>query len=393
MTCGSSTVAARCSKIVERFNQEGSATSEIDAMPKSGWTLIETLEPGRLTVVARDHEARDRTSFERAVTDQLGIGKAPGHEAAQWLEALIADMRSHPEAAATHRVLRNGHTVSARLVPVIGPDNALHGAHVWLGPDGAQPQQRPVSAFAFTWDSHLRLAEFPAALTGGTPRSQLTAPEIFRFVEPADGLSLIRALLSSQPGDSWSGAVTVTVGKNNRPGHVVMAAGTPPQPPAKWRGLLFETSTPMAGMSLEAAALAAIPRISQVHMVLVDIAKMRLIRWITDPLPDVQWKGQVDQRDTPHPDDVKRIFAAAADVFTGKAESAEVHDVRLRRRGGGWVVVDGSGAIVGTSDAGPALAVLQLRVTGHSDEPDPVAPTDAGHPGLDDPEQPDPLPS
>uniref|UniRef100_UPI003D76D8AB GAF domain-containing protein n=1 Tax=Nocardia carnea TaxID=37328 RepID=UPI003D76D8AB len=105
-------------------------------MPKSGWTLIETLEPGRLTVVARDHEARDRTSFERAVTDQLGIGKAPGHEAAQWLEALIADMRSHPEAAATHRVLRNGHTVSARLVPVIGPDNALHGAHVWFGGPG-----------------------------------------------------------------------------------------------------------------------------------------------------------------------------------------------------------------------------------------------------------------
>ncbi|WP_425300633.1 GAF domain-containing protein, partial [Nocardia wallacei] len=108
-------------------------------MPKSGWTLIETLEPGRLTVVARDHEARDRTSFERAVTDQLGIGKAPGHEAAQWLEALIADMRSHPEAAATHRVLRNGHTVSARLVPVIGPDNALHGAHVWFGGPGGPP--------------------------------------------------------------------------------------------------------------------------------------------------------------------------------------------------------------------------------------------------------------
>ncbi|WP_432279874.1 GAF domain-containing protein [Nocardia cyriacigeorgica] len=117
-------------------------------MPKSGWTLIETLEPGRLTVVARDHEARDRTSFERAVTDQLGIGKAPGHEAAQWLEALIADMRSHPEAAATHRVLRNGHTVSARLVPVIGPDNALHGAHVWLGTEGTQPHHPPESAIA-----------------------------------------------------------------------------------------------------------------------------------------------------------------------------------------------------------------------------------------------------
>ncbi|WP_425303404.1 GAF domain-containing protein, partial [Nocardia gipuzkoensis] len=128
-------------------------------MPKSGWTLIETLEPGRLTVVARDHEARDRTSFERAVTDQLGIGKAPGHEAAQWLEALIADMRSHPEAAATHRVLRNGHTVSARLVPVIGPDNALHGAHVWFGADGGQPHQRPGWGVGVSWVSHQRRAE------------------------------------------------------------------------------------------------------------------------------------------------------------------------------------------------------------------------------------------
>ncbi|WP_425301474.1 GAF domain-containing protein [Nocardia wallacei] len=134
-------------------------------MPKSGWTLIETLEPGRLTVVARDHEARDRTSFERAVTDQLGIGKAPGHEAAQWLEALIADMRSHPEAAATHRVLRNGHTVSARLVPVIGPDNALHGAHVWLGADGAQPPQRPGWGMAVTRGSPQRSASRPAGIS------------------------------------------------------------------------------------------------------------------------------------------------------------------------------------------------------------------------------------
>ncbi|WP_425300021.1 GAF domain-containing protein, partial [Nocardia farcinica] len=137
-------------------------------MPKSGWTLIETLEPGRLTVVARDHEARDRTSFERAVTDQLGIGKAPGHEAAQWLEALIADMRSHPEAAATHRVLRNGHTVSARLVPVIGPDNALHGAHVWFGGAGAPPHQRAGWGVGVTRGYPQRGGEQEAAALGAT---------------------------------------------------------------------------------------------------------------------------------------------------------------------------------------------------------------------------------
>ncbi|GGL20550.1 GAF domain-containing protein [Nocardia jinanensis] len=359
-------------------------------MPKHGWTLVETLEPDRLSVVARDHHARDRTSFERAVQDHIGAGKAPAREATHWLENLIADMRRRRETVIAQRVLRNGHVVGVRAVPVLAPDDSLHGVYLWLGSEDVTPVYPPVPAFAFTWDSRQRLAEIPASLSVETSRSRLTAPEVFRFMDPVDGLSLIRALLSSQPGQSWAGAVTVTVGEHIRPGHLVMIAATPPQ---VWRGLLFQTSATPAEMSLEAAALAAIPRVSQVHMVLVDIAKMRLIRWITDPLPEVQWKGQVDQRDTPHPADVRRVFTAAADVFTGKSDSAAVQGVRLRRRGGGWVVVDGTGAIVTTPSGGPALAVLQLRVVGYSDEPDPVEPTDDGHPGLDDPDYPDPLPA
>ncbi|MFI6309740.1 GAF domain-containing protein [Nocardia fusca] len=362
-------------------------------MPKLGWTLVETLEPDRLSVVARDHHARDRTSFERVVQDHIGAGKAPAREVTDWLQGLIADMRRRRETLAAKRVLRNGRVVGVRAVPVLAPDDTLHGVHLLLGSDDATPAQPPVPAFAFTWDSHQRLAEIPASLTVGNSRSRLTAPEIFRFIDPVDGLSLIRALLSSQPGDSWSGAVTVTVGEQARPGHLVMVASASPRAPQVWRGLLFQTSATPAGMSLEAAALAAIPRVSQVHMVLVDVAKMRLIRWVTDPIPEVQWKGQVDQRDTPHPDDVKRVFTAAADVFTGKSDSAAVQGVRLRRRGGGWVMVDGTGAIVTTPMGGPALAVLQMRVVGYSDEPDPVEPSDNGHPGLDDPEYPDPLPT
>ncbi|MFE3317546.1 GAF domain-containing protein [Nocardia sp. NPDC059195] len=347
-------------------------------MSAHGWTLVETLEPGRLGVVARDHQARERTSLDRVVQDRIASGRAPAREATEWLETLITEMRTHPEMAASERVLRNGQTVHARLVPVIGPGKVLHGVHVWLGNDAARPEREPVSAFAFTWDSRERLAEIPG-LTNGSDRSSLTAPEIFRFLEPVDGLALIRALLSPEPAASWSGAVTTTVGEQKRPGHVVMVA----QLPDRWRGLLFETSQSAAAMSLEAAALAAIPRMSQVHMALVDLAKMRLLRWITDPLPEVQWKGQVDNRDTPHPDDVQRIFASAAETFAGRTESSVVNGIRLRRRGGGWVVVDGSGAIVRGGDDGPALALIQMRLVGYSDEPDPVSPTDNGHPGLD----------
>ncbi len=355
-------------------------------MPKSGWVLVEALEATRLTVVARSNEPRSRTSFERAVQDPLGGSKGPGTEAARWLEASIAELRRQPAATSINHTLRNGQTVAARLIPVVGPDGVLHGVQVWIGADNESPSTPPMSAFAFTWDSHQRLADIPAALANGQPDTRLTAPEIFRFVEPVDAFALIKALLTHEPGSYWEGPVSMTFHKQQTPAQLLMVAGPTDETSHHWRGLIFQTTSASSGApSLEAAALAAIPRMSQVHMALVDIAKMRLLRWITDPMSDVQWKGQVDQRDTPHPDDVKRIFEAATDVFTGKTETGFVEGIRLRRRGGGWVVTDGTGAIMRTSPDAPLLGVVQFRVTGYSDEPDPVEPTDQGHPGLSDP--------
>lgn len=89
----------------------------------------------------------------------------------------------------------------------------------------------------------------------------------------------------------------------------------------------------------------------------------------------------VDNRDAPHPDDVKRIFEAVAEVFTGKTDRAEVANIRLRRFGGGWTVVNGSGAVI-RHEGGPQLGLIEMKVIGESDEPDPVPATDPGHPGL-----------
>ncbi|QHE73470.1 hypothetical protein GFS60_07130 (plasmid) [Rhodococcus sp. WAY2] len=110
---------------------------------------------------------------------------------------------------------------------------------------------------------------------------------------------------------------------------------------------------------------------------------MRLIDWITDPIPQIQWKGIVDNRDTPHPDDVQRIFHTAGQVFGGHTPRGEVKGIRLRRFGGGWTVVDASGGVLPAARDGPLLALVQFDITGTSIEPDPVPPTDDGHPGLE----------
>ncbi|WP_051177913.1 GAF domain-containing protein [Nocardia concava] len=358
-------------------------------MTKQGWTLVETLGPDRVSVIARGGEPRARTSFERTVTELIGAGKAPGADAARWLRTVIEELRGRPEPRTTSMTLRSGREIHARLLPVVGPDGSLHGIHLWLGTIESAPSTPPLSAFGFEWDAQRRIADIPPALAAGTPRTRLTAPEVFRFLEPDDALSLFEALLSQRPDADWDGAVTMAAYGARLPARLVMTSGAGSNAHL-WRGILFETPAAegIRTESLEAAALAAIPRMTSVHMAMLDVAKMRLLRWITDPMTDVQWKGQVDQRDTPHPEDVRRIFEAAEGIFTGRTEVVTVPGIRLRRKGGGWVVVDCTGSLMRTPADSPQLLLAQFHVTGYSDEPDPVPPSDAGHPGLDDPEYP-----
>ncbi|GAB4583865.1 hypothetical protein Ntsu_16970 [Nocardia sp. IFM 10818] len=52
------------------------------------------------------------------------------------------------------------------------------------------------------------------------------------------------------------------------------------------------------------------------------------------------------------------------------------------------MVTNCSGALMRTGTDGPLLLIAQIHVLGYSDEPDPVAASDTGHPGLDDPAYP-----
>ena len=360
-----------------------------DSDPGRGtWLILETLRTGH-SLVAFDGNTKQQSSLERAISGFFR-GRGVGRLVSNWLVELLDRAASTVAPVDEERTLRDATRFRAMLHPLIGPENAMHGACVWVGPAAVAPTSRPAPCIPFVWDSTERTVKFgPRAAgyfddaAGARGRTTITAPEAFRIVDVYDSLSLITTLLTPSPDAVWCGAATARVSGEASSGQLILAADATAG--TVWRGLFHPgaTSAPFPE-SLEAAALSVLPVVEPAkHIALMDVAKMRLIRWITDPIPGIQWKGLVDNRDTPHPDDVSRIAAACTAVFTGESNHGSIPNVRLRRIGGGWTIVDAAGALIRRDNA-PLLALIQLTVVGTSDEPDPVPPWDTGIRGLDD---------
>ncbi|WP_067674354.1 GAF domain-containing protein [Nocardia miyunensis] len=263
--------------------------------------------------------------------------------------------------------------------PVFGPDGQVYAVQVRSAAVGSELPE-PYSVVAFDYSSRRRsihLADNPFGWNLSESRSHWTVPEAFRHVRRCDGsMELILQTLDPQERMRWAGDVTACVGGTPRRYHMALRNGTGTDL-TRWRGLLHDVTEFLAPepASVDTAALAALgrQRPGRSHLVLADVEKVRLIRWVTDPVPDIQWKGVVDDRDTPHPDDVARIFAEIGRAVRAQETGGRLTGIRLRRNGGGWTVADAVGTLVPTSDS-PKLLLIELTVTGYSDEPDPTEP-------------------
>lgn len=330
------------------------------------WTVVETLGPADTwSVLAIDGKPTEWKSLARALPVGVLAVVTKSHDARAEITQVLAPSRSR----------KVGDFV--RALPIPAPDGSTLGVQVWVG-DNTSSEPRTTAGFTFSTDTRLLAFDdsahdkFQVRRVEG--RSNWTVPELFRLVEQFDdGLDLIIKTIACEPDDRWLGQLALRTGGRSRTVQLALRNGSDTER-TSWRGFVHEltdTAAP-APVSLEAAALATLrTRGTPVFIALMELSKGRLIRWITDPLPGIQWKGIVDDRDTPHPDDVTRIFDAAGDIVAGRATATKVDDVRLRRVEGGWTVVDAVGTLLPYGDI-PSLALIELTVTGTSDDPDPV---------------------
>ncbi|MBF6327491.1 GAF domain-containing protein [Nocardia transvalensis] len=322
------------------------------------WLLIETLdglESG--SVLAVGTAPRQWKSLSRTVPARL----LP--LVAEAFESRLPVARELP---------RSRHAWSrrhARAVPIAGPDGCVHGVQFWVGGDDP-PQPPPVAPLLL--DSNSRRTQVLSAGLGPAfdhGRSVWFGAESFEHVERFDGaLDLVATVSRAAPGARWLGEVSVRARDGLRT--LLLATRNITGDRYRWRGLLADVtdSVPPQGKSFEATTVDALVSTNPgLYLAVVDTARVRLIRWISAPVPGLRWAGDTDERTMPHPGDRARILAARSDILAGMPFRA-VPGLRLAAVDGGWLTVDAevSPLPYGPPDGSPpefALVRIELRST------------------------------
>ncbi|GGF96068.1 hypothetical protein GCM10007304_07530 [Rhodococcoides trifolii] len=337
------------------------------------WIFVETLcgDPAQATVVGLGERDKEWASLTRAVPSKGAYAAA------------VPAITRCVETASNATVAISGTDDCIVARPALGPQGTVHGVVLWHGPADAVPASWPAAA-GFDWSSEtreVRLARELRALLGlDDTRPSITMAEAFQSViEFDDGaLGFMSATLRRASDNKWIGSLTVRTGDGPMPVRTAMRSLSAPDE-SYWRAVTFESRRPAVPSTrlVESLALEALSRNSDTAVALIDLEKVRIVRWITEPIPNIAWKGVRDQRDTPHPDDVDRIVTSIRTFYRGSTES-DLGRIRLRRLGGGWTVVDARATLVSVPD-GPGLLLAEFRTIGFSDDPDPVPPTDTGY--------------
>ncbi|KIQ18364.1 hypothetical protein RU01_08455 [Rhodococcus sp. MEB064] len=343
-----------------------------------GWIVVETLaEPidgGALgTVVAKDGRAKEWTALQRSV---------PNKRVADAARAVVASV---VETGVETSVSVPGMRVPLRAVPVAGPSRAVHGVLLYVGDDA---DASPPDVTGWDWTSADRLFEYTTEMDRMVPRESgrgpsATAFEFFDRNEDAESaMYLMVALFDADPGTRWDGAITLRTSRGPRPLRIALRTvhDEASRDDRITHGLsiaLRDDEFVSPGPSFEAFALRSLTRDSPTAIALIDAERVRLTRWLTEPVPDILWKGQVDQRDTPHPEDIARIVSAYRHMHEWVDRKVEIPGVRLRRVDGGWTVVD----LRATRIPHERFLMVEFQPVGFSSEPDPVPVTDTGYPG------------
>ncbi|MGY0503294.1 GAF domain-containing protein [Nocardia sp. FBN12] len=317
------------------------------------WQLVETLgAPPTWSMLTSGTTPREWASYQRAIPARLQPLIAAAHETGAPVEEVLPKSRN---PWSEHRF---------RAVPVVWPDAPTHAVKVWVGPEVPEEE---LSVAPFQVDAHRRIVRTRPAGLGphfGSVPAEYRGAESFQRVERFDrALEFVAELVRSEPHSRWSGVATVHSAIGPRSLLVAARNGDDGQR-FGWRGVAVDVTDSIAPQhkSFEATTLELL-RESQpgLYLVILDTAQVRAVRWVTEPVPGLRWRG-IDERTVPHPDDRPRIVALRAEVLAGAAR-AGLSGLRLAAVDGGWLTVDVEVSPLPGGGAAPAFMLAQLQVT------------------------------
>ncbi|MGW6122178.1 GAF domain-containing protein [Nocardia sp. NPDC055165] len=317
------------------------------------WQLVETLGTSRdWSMLTAGTAPREWASYQRAVPARLQPLIAAAHETGTPVEQML------PKSRNPWSELR------FRAVPVLWPDSSVHAVKVWVGPEVPADELRVAP---FQVDAYARVVRTHPAGLGphfGSAPVEYSGAEPFERIERFDrALEFVATLYRSEPRSRWSGVATVHSAIGPRSLLVAARNGDAGQR-FTWRGVSVDVTDSIApqNKSFEAATLELL-RESQpgLYLVIVDTAQVRAVRWVTEPVPGLTWRG-VDERTVPHPEDRPRIAALRAEVLAG-ATRAGLSGLRLAAEAGGWLTVDVEVSPLPGGGAAPAFLLAQVQVT------------------------------
>lgn len=316
------------------------------------WQLVETLgPPDSWSMLTAGTTPREWASYQRAVPPRLQPLVATAHASGERVDQVLPKSRNAWSEAVF------------RAEPVRWSDGGVHAVLVWVG-ERAPAERLGVAPFRV--DAHARVVRtMPAGLGphfGATP-VEYTGAEQFQRIERFDGaLDVVAALTRSEPGSRWSAIATVHSGTGPR--SLLLAARNSAADRFDWRGLAVDVTDSVVPQpkSFEAATLELL-RDTQpgLYLVILDTAQVRMVRWVTEPVPGLRWRG-ADERTVPHPEDRARIAAARAQIMAGAGRAA-LPALRLAAENGGWLTADVEVSPLPGSDVVPAFVLAQLQVT------------------------------
>jgi hypothetical protein len=236
-----------------------------------------------------------------------------------------------------------------RTEPVVMCDGRVHGVHVWSGPAGAQPPERPIPG-PLKWDMTLGVAtDTPESLanSGKNPKVEHTHGRAFaenwpsHDLRPNEGKVLAMAV-KSEPGrtlcDTWDGIdwhgnhIRVSFVARNG-----LELGPDGREHVIARGMNWLADATRPVVPTDRLAQRILHGLAQpgVHRALFDLSNWTLLKWLDEPCRFYDWRRASTSGPRVHPSDQPKMALMAAEF----ADGATVGVLRMPGHRGGWVPI------------------------------------------------------